>query len=161
MTLRKIAGLLAAFGLTLGLIGAGVSATFTDGATAQMSVHVGTFNIDVTSEQGAVTCTPGQPGQETGAACTITYNAAEIQSSVASSASFVFTVTSTGTIPALIHVTATTPPAPFTDVLGAVADFTLNQGESHTFNAGLGWPELFNGDLGDSASITYTILATG
>jgi hypothetical protein len=145
----------------LGLVGAGVSATFTDGATAAMNVHVGTFNINVSSAQGAVACTPGLPGQETGSACTITYNAAEIRSSVASSAPFAFTVTSTGTIPALIHVTATTPPAPFTDVLGAVADFTLTQGESHTFNAGLGWPELFNGDLGDSASITYTILATG
>jgi hypothetical protein len=154
--MRKIAAFLVTIGLALGLMGAGISATFSDGATAQMTVRVGSFNIDVSSAQGVVACSPGPAP----AVCTVTYDAGTILSSAAGSMPFNFTVTSTGTIPAVIHVTATTPEAPFTDMLGGVADFTLNQGESHVFNAGLSWPELFNPQLGMTASITYTIAAS-
>ena len=157
--MRKLMAMMAAFGLVLGLFGAGISATFTDSASATMTVQVGTFNINLSSAQGTVDCLPGTPGQ-TGVTCTVVYSPAEIQSSAAGSLPFVFTVTSTGTIPALIHVTATSPDAPFVDMLGAVSDFTLNQGENHVFSAGLSWPELFNGDLGDTTSITYTIAAS-
>lgn len=45
-------------------------------------------------------------------------------------------------------------------MLAPVADFTLNQGESHVFNAGLSWPELFTADLGMSTVVTYTISAS-
>jgi hypothetical protein len=155
MTLRKIASLLVAFGLVLGLFGAGISAQFTDQATAGMTIQVGTFDISVTSAQGTVSCPAGLN------VCTVSYTASTIQSSAAGTSPFVFTVTSNGSIPALIHVTATSPATPFADVLVPVADFTLNNGGSHVFNAGLSWPELINGNLGMSTSITYTILATG
>ncbi|MDP9467685.1 MAG: hypothetical protein M3P32_02935 [Chloroflexota bacterium] len=148
--MRKIATLLVALGLTLGLLGAGISATFTDSATGTTTVSVGTFNIDLSSS------TPG--AVVTGGNISLTFPT--IQSSAAGSAPLVFTVTSTGSIPALIHVTATTPVAPFTDRLGSVADFTLTQGQTHVFDAGLSWPELFNGDLGTSAAVTYTVSAT-
>lgn len=48
MKTRKFATLLAIAGLSLTLIGAGLGATFTDSATAGMTVQVGTFNIDIT-----------------------------------------------------------------------------------------------------------------
>jgi len=148
MNTRRFATLLATAGLSLTLIGAGLGATFTDSATAGMTVEVGTFNIDITSAQGTVVGN------------TVTYTVPTIQSSAAGSAPFTFTVTSTGSIPAQIHVTATSPAAPFVDMLPLVADFTLNQGESHVFNAGLSWPELFNADLGMSTTVTYTISAS-
>ncbi len=148
--MRKIATLLVALGLTLGLLGAGISATFTDTATGTMTVSVGTFNIDLSSSTPGAVVSGGN----------ISFTVATLQSSAPGSAPFVFTVTSTGSIPALIHVTATTPAAPFSDVLGPVADFTLTQGQTHVFNAGLSWPELFNGDLGKSATVTYTVSAT-
>jgi hypothetical protein len=148
--MRKIVTTLVALGLTLGLFGAGISATFTDSATADMSVTVGTFNIDLsTSTPGAVV----NGGN-------ISFTVPTLQSSAPGSVPFAFTVTSTGSIPALIHVTATTPTAPFTDMLGTVADFTLTQGQSHVFDAGLSWPELVNDDLGKSATVTYTVSAT-
>jgi hypothetical protein len=148
--MRKTAALLVALGLTLGLLGAGISATFTDSATGAMTVSVGTFNIDLsTSTPGAVV-----------SGGNISFTIPTLQSSAAGTAPFAFTVTSTGSIPALIHVTATTPAAPFTDMLGSVADFTLAQGQTQVFDAGLSWPELFNGDLGKSATVTYTVSAT-
>ena len=148
MTLRKIAAALAALGLVLGLVGAGVSATFQDTASAEMTIHVGTFDIEISSTQGSVV------------GDTVTFHAPTIQSSAPGSAPFVFTVTSTGSIPALIHVAVTDPGTPFTDLLGPLADFTLNQGQSHVFHAGLAWPELGMSDLGDGHAITYTITAT-
>ncbi len=148
MKTRKFATLLATAGLSLTLIGAGLGATFTDSATAGVTVQVGTFNIDITSAQGTVVGN------------TVTFAVPTIQSSAAGSAPFAFTVTSTGSIPALIHVTTTGPAAPFVDMLGPVADFTLTEGESHVFNGGLDWPELFNGQLGQSYSVTYTIEAS-
>jgi hypothetical protein len=148
--MRKIVTTLVALGLTLGLFGAGISATFTDNATADMSVSVGTFNIDLSTSTPGAVVTGGN----------ISFIVPTLQSSAAGSVPFAFTVTSTGSIPALIHVTATTPAAPFTDMLGTVADFTLTQGESHVFDAGLSWPELVNDDLGKSATVTYTVSAT-
>ncbi len=152
--MRKIATLLVALGLTLGLLGAGISATFTDNASATMTVQVGTFDISLASSQGTVDCPAGL------GVCTVTYTAPDIMSSTAANAPLTFTVTSNGTIPAKIHVTATTPAAPFTDMLGPVADFTLGQNESHVFNGGIAWPELFNAQLGMSTSVTYTVAAS-
>jgi hypothetical protein len=154
--MRRFTASLATFALVLGLFGAGISATFSDSATAQMTVHVGTFNIDMTSAQGVVACSPGPAP----AVCTVTYDAGTILSSAAGSKPFAFTVTSTGSIPALIQVAASSPAAPFADLLAPTADFTLNQGESHVFNAGLSWSELSNAQLGMDVSITYTITAS-
>ena len=151
MTLRKAAGLLVAAGLMLGLVGAGVSAVFTDSATATTTIHVGTFNIDISSSA---------PGVVTVDGTSVTYQCPDILSSVAGSCAFPFTITNTGTIPANITVSATTPPSPFSDMLGAVAPFQLAGGAHHDFAAGIQWTELGQGNLGQAVSITYTINAT-
>ena len=49
MNLRKVAGLLVAGGLMVGLLGAGVGAQFTDSATATANVAVGTFGMSITA----------------------------------------------------------------------------------------------------------------
>ena len=60
MNAHKMAATAAAFGLTLGLIGAGVSAQWTDSATAQAGVSVGTFACTITSPNvGAVVSNNG------------------------------------------------------------------------------------------------------
>ena len=146
MSLRKIAGILMAAGLLLGLIGSGVGASFTDSVKAVQHINVGTFGCSITSPQGTVS-----PNGKT-----VTYNAPEILSSAAGSSPFSFTVTSTGDIPALVHVTQTTPAAPFTSLLVAPADVALAAFASTTYAAGLQWPELGTADLGKTFSITYT-----
>jgi hypothetical protein len=141
-----------AFGLMVGLIGAGVGANFTDSATAVANISVGTFNVDISTTV---------PGAVTVDGTSVTITCPTIQSSVAGTCAFPFTITSTGTIPANISIAVTiAPAAPFTDALGAVAPFVLTQGQSHLFNGGLAWPELTNTQLGMSFSITYTISAT-
>ena len=152
MSVRKFAGLLMAFGLTVGLLGNGVGAAFTDTANAVANINVGTFNVDIsTTDPSAVTVD--------GTSVTIT--CPTIQSSAAGQCAFPFTITSTGSIPANVSIAVTTAPAaPFTDLLGAVSPFVLTQGQSHLFNGGISWPELTNAQLGMSTSITYTISAT-
>jgi hypothetical protein len=58
MSLRKVAGLLVAFGLTVGLIGAGVGATFTASATGNQTINVGTFKITLDSSTPGATVSP-------------------------------------------------------------------------------------------------------
>ena len=146
--MRKIAALLVALGLTLGLLGAGISATFTDTATAEVGVQVGTFGISISSAQGTVT------------GSSVYYDAGFIQSSVAGSRAFTFTITNDESIPATISIVATvTGPAAFSAVAPPVS-FTLAQGESHVVTGGIQWDELFNPDLGQNASVSYAITAT-
>jgi predicted ribosomally synthesized peptide with SipW-like signal peptide len=146
MSLRKIAGLAGAFALAAGMIGTGVSAAFTDQVSAVENIHVGTFSCAISSATGNVS------GK------TLTYNAPDITSSVASSAPFAFTVTNTGTIPAVLQLSATALAAPFSDILVTpVANVTLAGGVSTTYNAGIQWSELVKTDLGKSVSITYTV----
>ena len=152
MNMRKMAATLMAGGLLLSLLGSGVGASFTDTATAGMTIHVGTFGIQLSASGPGITVSPDNH--------TVTFAPDTIQGSGAGSLPFNFTVTSTGTIPALISVSATTPASPFVDLLGSVTPFTLTQGQTHTFNAGLSWPELTNSQLGMSTGITYTISAT-
>lgn len=60
MSLRKIAGLLVAFGLVVGLIG-GAGATFLDTATASQQINVGTFGISLdSSTPGALVSADGK-----------------------------------------------------------------------------------------------------
>ncbi len=136
----------------------GSSAAFTSQATAAQNLSVGTFDLTLTSQTtGAVISNGGK---------TITYTVPAITASAASSAPLVFTVTSTGTIPMLIHLTqsGTALTAPFSSLLGAgsnpIADFTLTQNQSHQFAAGVAWTELTNADLGKSVTIVYTIAGT-
>ena len=152
MTLRKAAGLLLALGLTLGALGAGVAASFTDSTHADMAITVGTFDSTLSSAQGQVSADGD----------TVTYAAPTIDRSLADAALFTFTIHNNGTMAAAIHVSATAVPAPFHDYLGAhpVADFSLAAGGSREITAGLTWTELGMSDLGDTISITYTVIGS-
>lgn len=144
-------------GLGLGLIGAGVAATFTDAGTATQNVSVGTFGITVTST--SPNCVSGGSA----GAWTVVCNEPTILSSAASSDPFSFVVTSTGTVPALIHVTkGAAPAAPFSDLMASnPADVTLNQSQTQSYSGGLAWGTLTNANEGQTASLVYTITATG
>ena len=145
MSIRKIAGLAAAFSLAMGMVGSGVSAAFTDQVTAVQNVNVGTFACSISSDTGTVN------GK------TLTYSP-EITSSAAGSSPFSFTVTNTGVIPAVLQFSQTTLAAPFSSILATpVAPVTLAGGASTTYNAGMQWPELGMADLGKTHSITYTV----
>jgi predicted ribosomally synthesized peptide with SipW-like signal peptide len=145
MSLRKIAGLAAAFSLAVGMIGSGVSAAFTDQVQAVQGIQVGTFSCAISSQTGNVV------GK------TLTYST-NITSSVAGSSALSFTVSNTGSIPAALQISETALAAPFSSMLATpVAPVVLAGGASTTYNAGIQWPELTNLDLGKSASITYTV----
>jgi predicted ribosomally synthesized peptide with SipW-like signal peptide len=148
MNVRKIAATLGVAGLTLGLLGAGVGAAFTDSATAVQNIKVGTFQCQISSTTpNAVVSTDKH---------SVTYNAADIMTSAAGTSPFSFTVSSMGTIPVLVHVTQTTPVTPFTSLLAAPADVTLAAFASTTYAAGLQWPVLGSADLGKAVTISYT-----
>ncbi len=154
MSLRKVAGLLMAFGLAVGLIGAGVGASFTDSATAVANINVGTFGISIDST------TPN--AVVSNANHTVTCPTVSIMSSAAATAPCEFTVTSTGTINPTITITATTPASlgtnAVTSLLAIPTPFVLTTPQS--FNGGLSWGVLDNTALGQSSSITYTISAS-
>ena len=152
MSLRKIAGLLAASGLAIGLIGGGVGAQFTASVTGQQNINVGTFGCQVVAGDGYVTD-----------GSSITYNAPSILSSAPGSSPFHFVVKSTGTIPAYMKITAGpvlgTNSSPFSTiaynppvVVGPVAG-----GTTQNFDAGLQWTELDNTQLGQPYSIVYSV----
>jgi predicted ribosomally synthesized peptide with SipW-like signal peptide len=150
MRTRKIALMAAVAALALLLVGAGLRAAFTDSATATQNVSVGTFGIELSSD------TPGAVVVDDH---TITFTADKIMSSAPGQAPFSFTVTSTGSIPVVIGVSATPLSAPFSDLLGPVTDVPLVEGGSTTFDGGIAWTELGNDEIGDAVSITYTITA--
>jgi hypothetical protein len=158
MSVRKIAGLLMAFGLTIGLIGGGVGAAFTDSATAVANINVGTFGITVSSATtGAVVVNTGTAGSDVH---TVTYSCPTIQSSVAGSCALQFTVTNTGSMPLTITVAASSPAAPFTAVAVAAGPTPIAVSGHVDFNGGIAWPVLTDAQLGMSTSVTYTITAT-
>src|ERR1035437_4209336 len=146
MSLRKIAGLAAAFSLAVGMSGSGVSAAFTDQVKAIQNIHVGTFSCGITSDVGTVS------GK------TLTYNAPDITSSAAGNSAFSFTVTNTGSISAALQISETALAAPFSSMLVTpVAPVILASGVTKTYNAGIQWTELGNADSGKARSITYTV----
>ena len=148
MNYRKIAGLLMAAGLVVGMFGSGVGAAFTDSVLAIQNIKVGTFGCTISSTTPTALVSNGGK--------TVTYNAPDIMGSAAGNSPFSFTVTSTGNIPVLVHLTQTTPVAPFTSMLAPQPDVALAALASTTYAAGLQWPELVAADLGKAATITYT-----
>ncbi len=149
MSLRKIAVLLAAGGLAVGLIGGGVGAQFTDQVKAIQNITVGTFGCSIASTQGTVV------GK------TVTYNGT-LTSSAAGSAPFDFTVAPTGSIGVHAVVSVTTAPlSPFTALMPSYTVADIAVGNSFTFTgAGLSWPTLDNNQLGKTYSVTYTVDCT-
>jgi predicted ribosomally synthesized peptide with SipW-like signal peptide len=150
MSLRKLVGLLAGFALAVGLIGAGVSASFTDSVTAQENINVGTFSCAITLPSAGTLSNENH---------TLTYDAGAIDSSAAGSAPLTFTVKNTGSIAQVQTIASAWTgnlPANFTDMLTAGAQ-TVPGGDSHTYNAGITWSALDNSALGKSGSIKYTV----
>ncbi len=147
MTLRKIAGLLMAFGLTIGLVGTGVGASFTDQVTATENIEVGTFGcqIDLIGD--------GLPPSSS-----ITYNAPLITSSAAGKAPFTFTVTNVGSIPQQLTITDGGPDGVFSAMpLLPAGPVVLGASGAQVFDTGIEWTELENTDLGTTGSITWTV----
>jgi hypothetical protein len=168
MNLRKVAVLVAAGGLMAGLLGAGVSASYTDSATAALNVAVGTFGCTVSSTDPNAVPTSGHA---------ITFNLPPITSSAASS-SYVkdLTVTNTGSMPVSVHWTYATGgtliPSQWqtasggtggpngmayaTDSMTTDATLAVGTGKTYTGNIGFVWTTLDNSYLGQTASVTYT-----
>ena len=151
MSLRKVAALLAAFGLMVGLIANGVGANFTDQVQAIQNINVGTFGCSITS------ATPGAIV----AGKTVTYSGT-LTSSAAGQALFDFTVAPTGSIGvhAVVSV-ATAPVSPFSAVMPTPTAYDIAVGSSQTFSgAGMSWPTLNNDQLGHSYSVTFAVNCT-
>jgi hypothetical protein len=148
--IKKAAVVLAAGGTALGLISMGVGASFVDGATATQNISTGSFGCAISST------TPG--ANVVGK--TVTLTSGPLMASTAGAAPFVFKVASTGVIPVKVHITQTTPAAPFTSMLTSIADVTLPSMGSNLYAAGLQWPELVIGDTSKSTSISYTASCT-
>jgi predicted ribosomally synthesized peptide with SipW-like signal peptide len=153
VSLRKAAALLGTLAVAVSLIGAGVSATFTDQVTAQEDINVGTFECRITE--------PVTPGAIiAGDAKSVTYTAPTIMSSDPGSAPFMFTVANTGSIPAVLTVTTSSVSAPFSVIGYPFAPIALAYPGTYTYNTGVQWTELSNDNLGQSGSVTWTVHCT-
>jgi hypothetical protein len=152
VNLRKIAGLLAVFGLALGLIGGNVEAIFTDQVTAQQNINAGALGCIISaSDLGTIA----------GDTKSVVYNAPAITSPAPGSAPFTFTVMNTGSIPLYLQVTGVvtgTNNAPFSSILVVPATAgPIASSATQLFNAGLQWTALGSGQLGQSYSASYTV----
>ena len=134
MSLRKTAGLLAAFGLTVGLIGGGVGATWTDQVTANQVLNIAPFSCAITAENG-VGITPTH---------SITYTVPAIAHSAAGSAPFTFTVTNSGGVAMDLAVVAPAPFAPFaiTPLTWDLSATNVASGASRVASTGVSWTDL-------------------
>jgi predicted ribosomally synthesized peptide with SipW-like signal peptide len=138
-----------AFGLTVGLIGGGVGAAFTDQVTAAQNISVGTFQCQITSTTAGTIASGGK---------SLSFTAPDIMSDVAGSAPFAFVVTNKGSIPAVLQVSQNGVASPFSSLLVApVPAVTLAANGTQTYNAGLQWGALTNANLGQNVAITYTV----
>ena len=152
MSLRKVAGLLAAFGLTVGLIGGGVGAVFTDQVTATQNISVGTFGCEISS----TTVGASLGGYVNGHAHSVSYSAAATSST--GSAPFDFAVTSFGTIPVQVSLVQPSLSAPWSNLLADPGpQFLGTAGDSYTYHAGVAWAGLDNTYLGTSKVVTWTV----
>ena len=151
MSIRKVVGLLAGFALAVGLIGAGVGAQFTSSVTAQENIKVGTFQCIISNASNGATIA--------GDGNWVSYTAPDIMSSAAGNAPFWFQVENTGSMPALLSVVMTTPPAaPFTSLpITPAGPVTLASLATQVYNGGLQWPELTQANTGLTYSVMYTV----
>jgi predicted ribosomally synthesized peptide with SipW-like signal peptide len=154
MSVKKIAGLFAGFALAVGLIGAGVSASFTDSVTAQQNINVGTFSCGITTASTGATF---GAVDALGYAHSVSYTAPTIMSSAPGNAPFSFTVKNTGSIPDVLTVATSAVSAPWSIIGAPFAPVALAAGDSHPYNTGVSWTELGNGNLGASGTVTWTV----
>jgi predicted ribosomally synthesized peptide with SipW-like signal peptide len=147
---------LAAAGLGLGLMGSGVRAAFTDSATAQENVSVGTMGINVSSTTAGAVVSPDKHS--------VTLSAGTIQSSSPGQDPLSFTVTNVGSMPVTVTVSsnggAPAFAAPWSDLFSNPGAEVIAPAGSYTYSGGIAWSTLSNADLGSSHSVTYTISAT-
>lgn len=148
VSLRKTAGLLAAFGLMVGLIGGGIGAVFTDQVTADEHISVGTFECLIVEPSDGDIAVGGK---------SVSYTADTIMSSAPGSAPFSFTVAVTGTIPAVLQVSTSPVSAPFSIIGAPIADQVVASGGTYTYNTGVQWTELSSSNEGTSGTVTWTI----
>jgi predicted ribosomally synthesized peptide with SipW-like signal peptide len=152
MSLRKMAGLFAGFALAVGLIGAGVSASFSDAVTAKENINVGTFQCKI------IAATPLAASD--GIALdgkSVTYTAPTIMSSAAGSAPFSFTVENTGSIAARLTVSTSPVSAPWSIINAPLPAATLAAGGTQVYSTGVNWTELNNSNLGQVGTVTWTV----
>ena len=156
MNIRKTAAALVALGLSLGLVGVGVGATFTDSASVVQGATVGSFGCTVSSTvPGAIVATDKH---------SVAFTAPDIQGSGQSSVPFPFTITATGSVGVQVHLTValTNQGNTFSDMLNpslttGTQDVIIGPAPaSHSFAGGLKWGSLDNSYLGKAVSITYT-----
>jgi len=156
MNIRKTGAALVALGLAFGLVGAGVSATFTDSASVVQGATVGSFGCTVSSTVPGAIVAPDKHS--------VAFTAPDIQGSGQSSVPFPFTITATGSIGVQVHLTValTNQGNTFADMLNpsltnGTQDVIVGPAPaSHTFAGGLKWGSLDNTYLGTTVSITYT-----
>ena len=152
MTLRKVAGLLAAFGITVGLIGSGVGAAFQGQVTANEDISVGTFSCQIVDpSMGTISADH----------TSVTYTVPPITSSAAGSAPFSFTVKNTGSITQVLTVGAPTQGGAlggdFSAMPASPSPVGLAAGASQVITTGIQWSTLTNDDLGRTGSMTWTV----
>ncbi len=175
-SLKTAAVLLSVGGLGFGLIGSGVRAAMTDGGSASVSIKTGAVSCAVSStDSNAVPSADGK---------SVTITLPPILAS-GSSSSYVkdMTVTNTGSLPANVvwsenmvttglvsghTLVANHGLINYTNGTGNIGDptrletpLTLAPGAHQTYGSsgngiGFQWTELQNGDLGGTATVTYT-----
>ncbi len=149
MSLRKIAVLLAAGGLAVGLIGGGVGAVFTDQVQAIQHISVGTFSCVISDGGGGVLSNNNK---------TVTFSTFNITSSAAGSDPIAFTVKNTGSIGDVLTVSTTPVQNPPFSIIGMpFAAVPLAPGATHTYNTGVKWTALDNTNLGQQGDVTWTV----
>ena len=147
MDLRKTAGLLAAAGLSAGLIGGGVGAAFQDQVTAQQNINVGTFECLIVEPSDGTVSGDGK---------SVTYDAPTVLSGGAGSSPFSFKVKATGAIPVLATISHSALSGTFYSLNDPVAPAGIDAGSTKTYHVGLAWSDLA-GFEGATLSITYTV----
>ena len=149
MSLRKIAVLLAAGGLAVGLIGGGVGAQFTDSVQAIQHISVGTFSCVISDGGGGVLSNNNK---------TVTFSAFNITSSAAGTDPIHFTVQNTGSIGDVLTVSTTPVQNPPFSIIGMpFAPVPLAPGATHLYNTGIQWTTLDNSNLGQQGDVTWTV----
>jgi hypothetical protein len=151
MQLKKFAMVFAIAGLSLTLVGAGLSAVFTDTGLVTQSVAIGTFDIVLSST------TPG--AQIDAVNDTITYQAPLITRSTGQ-APLEFSVDNVGQIPVQITVTETALQPGWSSLLVNPGVIQLNPDDApKSYSAGLAWNDLGPDWMGGSTYIVYTVTA--
>jgi predicted ribosomally synthesized peptide with SipW-like signal peptide len=163
MNLRRIASALVAVALGVGLIGAGVSASWTDSATAAANVNVGTFACEITSATPSAIVSPDRHS--------VTFTEADIISSAppqgGNALNLSIDLKATGSIPVRVHWTIVGPDynnppgGNFGTSSGSPSmtnDITLQPGQTQHYDSlGFMWlTPLTNADLQRTLTATYT-----